>query len=129
MGSLLSSMITDVSGSSDYFMGGICSYSNNSKIKILGVNHSTIEEHGAVSNHTAEEMSLNVRKIFKSDIGISITGIAGPTGGTKDKPVGLVWIGYSDKNTNIAKKFLFGLNREKKNKELLWLFYQFYIQI
>ena len=110
-GGLLASMITDVSGSSKYFIGGICTYSNESKINILGVNKETIEKYGAVSEETAMEMAEKVRNKFGSDIGISTTGIAGPKGGTGLKPVGLVWIGYSDKNKTFAKKYMFGNNR------------------
>jgi nicotinamide-nucleotide amidase len=112
-GGLLSSKITDVSGSSEYFIGGIITYSNAAKIKQLGVKKSTIVRYGAVSEQTAKEMAENVRKKFKTDIGLSITGIAGPKGGTKDKPVGLVWIGYSDYRLTSSRKFLFGMNRAK----------------
>jgi nicotinamide-nucleotide amidase len=112
-GGLLSSRITDVSGSSKYFLGGIISYSNKSKIDILKVKSTTIEKFGAVSVETAKEMALGIRKVFNSDIGISTTGIAGPTGGTKSKPVGLVWIGYSDEKNNYTKRFFFGNIRER----------------
>jgi nicotinamide-nucleotide amidase len=112
-GGLLSSMVTDVSGSSKYFMGGICSYSNNSKLYILNVRKETLERYGAVSKETALEMAINVRKIFSVDFGISITGTAGPTGGTDEKPVGLVWVGLSDGSRTFAKKYMFGNNRER----------------
>jgi len=110
-GGLISSRLTDKSGSSEYFKGGICTYSNYSKIYLLDVNILTIEKLGAVNEETAIEMALNVKAKFQSDIGISTTGIAGPTGGTPDKPVGLVWIGYSDNEKTFARKFLFGDNR------------------
>ncbi len=112
-GGLLASKITDISGSSEYFLGGVNVYSNESKINILGVNAGTIEKYGAVSEETALEMALNVRKLFKADIGVSITGIAGPEGGTEEKPVGLVFIGYSDSEKTFAKKFLLGHIRER----------------
>lgn len=112
-GGLLSSKITDISGSSNYFKGGICTYSNESKIALLNVNKSTISKYGAVSEDTALEMATNVRNKFFSDIGLSTTGIAGPLGGTEEKPVGLVWIGYSDSNRTFARKYLFGNNRER----------------
>ncbi len=112
-GGMLASKITDVSGSSDYFFGGVCTYSNESKINILNVMPETIENFGAVSEETALEMAQNVRKKFGSDIGLSITGIAGPSGGSDSKPVGLVWIGYSDENRTFAGRFLFGNNRER----------------
>ncbi|MCX7834130.1 MAG: competence/damage-inducible protein A [Ignavibacteria bacterium] len=107
-GGLLANKITDISGSSEYFLGGVNVYSNESKVNILGVNESTIRKYGAVSEETALEMAINVRELFKSDIGISITGIAGPDGGTDEKPVGLVYIGYSDNRKNFVKKFLLG---------------------
>jgi nicotinamide-nucleotide amidase len=112
-GGFLSSKITDISGSSKYFMGGICSYSNYSKFHILGVSEKTLEKFGAVSEETAKEMAENVRKKFNADFGISTTGIAGPTGGTDLKPVGLVWIGISTNKRTFAKKFMFGNNRER----------------
>jgi len=107
-GGLLASKITDISGSSQYFLGGVNVYSNESKIKILGVNDSTIREKGAVSEETAIEMAYKVRLLFNSDIGVSITGIAGPEGGTDEKPVGLVYIGYSDNNKTFTRKFYLG---------------------
>lgn len=115
-GGLLSSRITDVSGSSKYFLGGIISYSNKSKIDILKVKSTTIEKFGAVSEEIAKEMAENVRNILKSDIGISITGIAGPKGGSIYKPVGTVCIGYSDKHNTFSQIFSFGGNRER-NKQ------------
>jgi nicotinamide-nucleotide amidase len=112
-GGLLSSKITDISGSSEYFKGGICTYSNESKIELLKVKRKTLSNYGAVSEETALEMAQNVKEKFGSDIGLSTTGIAGPSGGTLEKPVGLVWIGYSDKNKTFANKFMFGNNRER----------------
>ena len=112
-GGLISSKITDISGSSKYFIGGICTYSNNSKLYILNLSKETLEKYGAVSEETAMEMAVNVRKKFNSDFGISTTGIAGPTGGTNEKPVGLVWVGFSDGSRTFAKKFMFGDNRER----------------
>ncbi|MBI5402376.1 MAG: competence/damage-inducible protein A [Ignavibacteriae bacterium] len=112
-GGLISSKITDISGSSKYFFGGVCTYSNNSKFYILDVKSGTLENHGAVSEETAMEMAENVRKKFNADFGLSTTGIAGPSGGTETKPVGLVWIGFSSKEKTFAKKYLFGNNRER----------------
>jgi nicotinamide-nucleotide amidase len=110
-GGLLGGEFTSVSGSSAYFAGGVIAYSNEIKEKILGVEHQILIEHGAVSRETAEQMAQNVRSKFNVDYGISITGIAGPTGGTPDKPVGTVWIAVSSKEGNIAKKFNFGADR------------------
>lgn len=112
-GGMLGSKITDVSGSSEYFLGGVISYSNDIKINILGVKKSTIDKYGAVSEQTASEMAENIRKHFNSDIGISITGIAGPEGGTDNKPVGLVYLGFSDKSKTFTREFLFGKLRER----------------
>jgi nicotinamide-nucleotide amidase len=87
-----------------------------SKVKFLDVKKKTLTKYGAVSEKTAKQMAEGVRKHFKTDIGISTTGIAGPTGGSDEKPVGLVYIGYSDKNITFAKKFLFGNFRERNKK-------------
>ncbi|CAN5500048.1 competence/damage-inducible protein A [soil metagenome] len=111
-GGLISSRITDIAGSSEYFEGGICTYSYDSKVKHLEVKKKTLKKYGAVSEKVAMQMAKGVRKKFKTDIGISATGIAGPGGATPDKPVGMVWIGYSDKEKTYAKKFLFGNSRE-----------------
>jgi nicotinamide-nucleotide amidase len=94
-GGLLSHVLTGVSGSSQYFLGGLIAYSNEVKIENLGVQEQTILLHGAVSQETAQEMAENIREKFKADFGLSTTGIAGPTGGTPTKPVGLVWLGIS----------------------------------
>jgi nicotinamide-nucleotide amidase len=112
-GGRISSRIVNIPGSSQYYMGGVCTYSNKEKVKILNVDKGTLEKSGAVSEETAKEMAAGVRSIMETHIGISTTGIAGPDGGSKEKPVGLVWIGYSDKNKTYAKKFLFGNNRER----------------
>lgn len=120
-GGLLASKITDISGSSKYFIGGICVYSNETKINLLDVDKKTIEKFGAVSEETALEMAKNVRKKFGTDIGLSVTGIAGPTGGTEEKPVGLVWIGYSDKTRTFAKKFMLGSKRDRTKLRSVYL--------
>ncbi len=112
-GGLLSAKITDISGSSNYFKGGIVCYSNEVKTCVLGVKETTIMNYGAVSEETASELAEKIRAKMKTDIGVSITGIAGPTGATEEKPLGLVWIGYSDSKETVAKKYLFGNNRER----------------
>jgi len=106
-GGLLAHVLTGVSGSSNYFTGGVVAYSNQIKEKILGVQHETLLTNGAVSSQTAQEMATGIRKRFETDIGLSTTGIAGPTGGTPEKPVGLVWIGlsYKGKTTSIRCHF------------------------
>lgn len=112
-GGLLSGKITNVSGASKVFNRGIISYSNISKIENLNVPEHVLEKYGAVSEETAKYMAIGVREVAKTDIGVSVTGIAGPTGGTKEKPVGLVYIGYSDKDKVIVKKLELDGNREK----------------
>ena len=112
-GGAISSALTDISGSSAYFMNGIVCYSNESKIKILGVPKEIIEKYGAVSPQTARAMAQGVRKISKTDISVAATGIFGPTGGIIKKPVGLVYIGYADKNGTSVSKHNFGKKRER----------------
>jgi len=110
-GGLIAHSLTNISGSSNYFDRGIVSYSNNAKHEILNVQKKLLEEYGAVSEPIAKKMAENIRKLSKVDIGISTTGIAGPTGGTKEKPIGLVYIAISTKKDIIVKKFLFRGNR------------------
>ena len=111
-GGLIGNRITNISGSSEIFAGGLIVYSNDSKVKILGLDNESLDQFGAVSKDTARKMAENVKNMFNSSIGLSVTGIAGPRGGTKEKPVGLVYIGLaSDKNT-IVKKYNFGKDRE-----------------
>lgn len=109
---LLGAELTKVPGSSGYFLGGYIVYSNQAKINLLGVKPSTIKQFGAVSKETVIEMADNVRKKFDSDFGIAITGIAGPSGGILEKPVGTVWIGLADRTAITAEKYLFGGDRE-----------------
>ena len=106
-GGLLASTITSISGSSKVFNMGLITYSNNAKVKLLKVPKKTITKYGAVSYETCVSMVKNLSKISKSNISISITGIAGPNGGTKDKPVGLVYIGFKKGSKIIIKKYLF----------------------
>jgi nicotinamide-nucleotide amidase len=106
-GGLVSSRITDIPGSSAYYLGGINAYSNEIKTKMIKVNKKTIKKYGAVSEQTAYEMALKSRKIFDSDYSVSVTGIAGPEGGTEDKPVGLVWFGISGKEKTLTEKRIF----------------------
>ena len=106
-GGLLASTITSISGSSKIFNMGFVTYSNNSKIKLLKVPKRTITKYGAVSYETCLSMVENLSKISKSNISISITGVAGPNGGTREKPVGLVYIGFKKGSKIIIKKNLF----------------------
>ena len=106
-GGLLSSTITSISGSSKVFNMGLVTYSNNAKVKLLKVPKKTINKYGAVSYETCLSMVKNLSKISKSNISISITGVAGPNGGTKEKPIGLVYIGLKKGRKTIIKKNLF----------------------
>ena len=100
--------LTSVSGSSSIFEGGIISYADDVKINLLDVPKKTIKKHGAVSKQTAKAMAEGARKTLSTDIAISVTGIAGPTGGSPDKPVGTVWVGLSQKNCDTkAERFIF----------------------
>ena len=110
-GGLIGHRITNVSGSSEIFKGCHVVYSNEAKINLLGVDHETIDSYGAVSKQVAEEMAIKVRSIFSTDYGLSVTGIAGPGGGTEDKSVGLVYIGLSDGNKTEVRKYNFSSNR------------------
>lgn len=96
-GGLLSHWITNVPGASRFFSGGLVAYSNELKIRYCGVNPTSLEVHGAVSAEVVLEMAVGVRIAFDSDLGLAISGIAGPNGGTAEKPVGLTWIGLSAK--------------------------------
>jgi len=115
-GGLIAHSLTNISGSSDYFDRGVISYSNNSKMELLDVPEELLVKYGAVSPEVAKAMANNVRRKSKVDIGIATTGIAGPTGGTKDKPVGLVYIAISTKNETKVEKFEFSGDRIQ-NKE------------
>ncbi len=106
-GGLLSSSITSISGSSKVFSLGLITYSNQSKINILKVPKKAIIKNGAVSYETCLSMVKNLNKISKTNISVSITGIAGPKGGTKKKPVGLVYIGIKKGSKTLVKKYLF----------------------
>jgi len=112
-GGLLSSVITSISGSSKVFTLGLVTYSNKSKINTLKVPKKIIMKHGAVSYETCLSMVKNLSKISKTNISVSITGIAGPKGGTKLKPVGLVYIGIKKGNKSLVKKYLF--KNKKRN--------------
>ncbi len=112
-GGLLAKRITDIPGSSEVFKGTIVSYDNKIKEKILGVNRKTIRRHGAVSAECAEEMLKGARSLFDTDALVSITGIAGPGGGTKTKPVGLVFIGTSYRGKCEIRRHVFGGTREQ----------------
>ena len=106
-GGLLSSVITSVSGSSKVFNLGLVTYSNQSKIKVLKVSKKIIRKYGSVSEQVCKTMAKNVSKIGKTNMSVSVTGIAGPNGGTRKKPVGLVYVGIKKGNKISIKKYLF----------------------
>ena len=115
-GGLIANNITNIPGSSNFFDRGLVTYSNNAKIQLLGVSKDLIQKNGAVSSEVALEMAEGARINSNVDIGLSTTGIAGPTGGSKEKPVGLVFIAYSDKDKTISKKFVFNGSRLENKK-------------
>jgi nicotinamide-nucleotide amidase len=115
-GGLLAHTLTNISGSSDFFDRGIISYSNESKTELLDVPKVVIDKYGVVSEEVAGLMAEGVKKKYKVDIGLSTTGIAGPSGGTVNKPVGLVYVGLSLKDKKIIKKYNFHGSR-LQNKE------------
>lgn len=111
-GGLVGHRITNVSGSSNYYLGGIVAYSNEAKTRDLGVDRDVVARHGAVSAEVAQQMAAGVRKRFGADYGLAITGIAGPTGGTAEKPVGLVCIALADRHEVRVKQSRFAGDRE-----------------
>ena len=118
-GGLLSSTITSISGSSKIFVIGFVTYSNESKINTLKIPKKTITTYGAVSYETCLSMVKNVNKISKTNISVSITGIAGPKGGSKSKPVGLVFIGIKKGNKTLVRKYLFKNKKRTSIQKLI----------
>jgi nicotinamide-nucleotide amidase len=114
-GGLIAKNITDLSGSSEYFLGSIIAYSNTVKREILNVASDTLDNHGAVSAETAKEMVLGANSILKSDIAVAVTGVAGPGGGTIEKPVGTIWIAVGNED-KVVVKLLKGMNDRDKNR-------------
>ncbi len=112
-GGLIGHLLTNVPGSSDYFLGGMITYSNESKIGLLGVSSKTLVTQGAVSDPTVQEMARGVRERLKSNIGLSVSGIAGPEGGTVKKPVGTVYIGLAADDKVLSGKYRFQGMREE----------------
>jgi len=116
-GGLVSDRITNISGSSEYFMGGVVAYAYEAKANLLGVSWDTLNTCGAVSEETVRAMARGARKLFEVDIAVSVSGIAGPTGGMPGKPVGLTWLGLSTKDGEWARHFIWGADR-MQNKRL-----------
>ncbi len=110
-GGLVASALTDISGSSAYMLGGVVTYSNAAKQRLIQVQTSTLETYGAVSEETAKEMALGVRALFGADIALSVTGIAGPGGGSEVKPVGLTYIGGAWAGGVIVRRFVWDGDR------------------
>jgi PncC family amidohydrolase len=127
-GGLVSDRITNVSGSSDYFEGGMVTYSNESKAKHIGIPLDTIKRYGAVSPQVARKMAQGVRKAFSTTFGLSTTGVAGPTGGTKRAPIGRIFIGFANgRKTWVRREDLKGSRKEIKKKaaeKALQFFYE-----
>ena len=110
---MIGSMITSVSGASSFFLGTAVTYSNESKERILGVSHDSLVKYGAVSEVVAKEMAEGSLKVYDSDIAASVTGIAGPNGGTPEKPVGTVWMAVTDGKRTVAYENHFEGSRDR----------------
>jgi PncC family amidohydrolase len=116
-GGLIADRITDVPGSSDYFLGGVVAYAYEAKAALIHVSWDTLRKYGAVSRETVIEMARGVRAALGADIGLSVSGIAGPGGGLPDKPVGTAWVGLSANDGDWARGFVWGGDR-RANKQL-----------
>ena len=116
-GGLVAHRLTNVPGSSSYVLGGIIAYSNEAKERLLGVRHETLEEHGAVSAETAIEMARGARATLGADVGLSVTGIAGPGGGTPEKPVGLAYVALSAGNWEQVERLVWSGSREENKAQ------------
>jgi len=115
-GGLIGNRITDIAGSSEYFLGGVVAYAYEAKVALLGVTWNTLNLHGAVSQQTVTEMARGARKVLNTNIGVSVSGIAGPGGGTDEKPVGTTWIGLVADDGEWARWFHFSGDRiQNKN--------------
>lgn len=111
-GGNIAHLVTEIAGCSDVFMGGVVSYSNDVKMNVLGVGQGTLAEHGAVSEETVRQMALGARRVCGADCAVASSGIAGPGGGTSDKPVGTVWLAASTPDATVAQRFHFGGDRQ-----------------
>ena len=117
-GGLIGHRITNNSGSSTYYLGSITAYAYRAKVRLLGVSWDTLEDYGAVSEEAVEEMALGVRHALAADIGLSVSGIAGPTGGTPEKPVGYAWIGLSTPSGIWTLQYNAGGDRIENKQEI-----------
>ncbi len=118
-GGAIAKQITSVSGSSGYFKGGVVAYANEVKTSLLSVNEETLKTYGAVSEQTVTEMALGVKKLLQTDFAVATSGIAGPDGGSEEKPVGTVWIAVASLQGVETKQFAFGDNRERNVQRAL----------
>jgi len=116
-GGRIADRITNVPGSSDYFKGSVVAYSNEAKAALLGVKKATLENYGAVSEQTAREMARGGRKLLDVDVCVSDTGIAGPSGASPEKPVGLFYLGLAAKDGRLSRKHVFQGNREGNKRD------------
>ncbi len=117
-GGLIGHRITNISGSSTYYLGSITAYAYEAKVRLLGVSWDTLEKYGAVSKETIEQMALGVRRSLTADVGLAVSGIAGPTGGTPTKPVGYTWIGLSTSQGIWTLQHTAGGNRIENKQEI-----------
>jgi nicotinamide-nucleotide amidase len=115
-GGYIAHLITSVAGASEYYKGSVVSYANETKINVLGVNKDDINKYGAVSRQVVEQMAKGVKNLINTDFAVAVSGIAGPTGGTPDKPVGTTWIAIATPEKVISQKFIFGKERDKNIK-------------
>lgn len=120
-GGLVSKRITEIPGASDVFECGVCSYANRIKHELLGVSEQTLERYGAVSPQTAQQMAEGIRRLSGAEIGISVTGIAGPGGGTEEKPVGLIYIGVSSEKYSKVERYLSGSKRPGSREHIRFI--------
>jgi len=111
-GGLLGHRVTNVPGASEYFLGSVIAYSYEAKERVLNVHHETLYTHGAVSRETVLEMARGVRQVMSSDIGLAVTGIAGPSGGLPGKPIGLTWVAISSRRGEWSEQYQFTGDRE-----------------
>jgi PncC family amidohydrolase len=124
-GGLIGHLITNVPGSSSYYLGSVTAYANQAKVRLLGVAPTTLEQYGAVSAETVIEMARGIRQVLSAEVGLAVSGIAGPDGGTPEKPVGLVWIGLSAPGLEQAWHYLWPGDRlqvkEQTARQALYL--------
>lgn len=116
-GGLVGHRLTDVAGSSRYFLGSLVTYAYSAKEQVLGIPHDVLLAHGAVSEVVARAMARGARQVLGADLGLSVTGIAGPDGGMPGKPVGLVWIGFATATSDWAKQFIWSGDRQSNKAQ------------